>query len=201
MNAAVLQRPSDRPVTPPGFGQPTVVQDPSATQPDKCRASSHHTAAAAGARRASADHPATRGRESAGRAPSHHAGARWSSGRSAKPGPGPSAETRPNPRTNRSPNSGTSYRARFKLHKARLPRSPGRPPEDCRAESPVCRQASGLTRTGNWCRTPVLDRAIRDCRQGSRPATPWSTTRNPGTAVHAAASRLRVPCRAHRAPR
>ncbi|HEV8415215.1 MAG TPA: hypothetical protein VGQ49_16615 [Bryobacteraceae bacterium] len=29
INAAVLQRPSDRPVTPPGFGQPGVVQDPS----------------------------------------------------------------------------------------------------------------------------------------------------------------------------
>jgi len=38
VNAAVLQRPSDRPVTPPGFGQtsfgqPTFTQDPSATQP------------------------------------------------------------------------------------------------------------------------------------------------------------------------
>src|SRR5512135_100417 len=28
VNAAVLQRPSDRPLTPPGFGQPTIGQDP-----------------------------------------------------------------------------------------------------------------------------------------------------------------------------
>jgi len=33
VNAAVLQRPSDRPVTPLGFGQPAVVQNPSAAQP------------------------------------------------------------------------------------------------------------------------------------------------------------------------
>lgn len=33
VNAAVLQRPSDRPVTPPGFGQTIGVQDPSAGQP------------------------------------------------------------------------------------------------------------------------------------------------------------------------
>jgi hypothetical protein len=32
VNAAVLQRPSDRPVTPTGFGQPTFPQDPSAAQ-------------------------------------------------------------------------------------------------------------------------------------------------------------------------
>ncbi len=33
VNAAVLQRPSDRPVTPPGFGQTIGVQDPSSAQP------------------------------------------------------------------------------------------------------------------------------------------------------------------------
>ena len=128
VNAAVLQRPSDRPVTPSGFGQSPACTRPPAGATGKHRRFPHHAAAAAGARRPSADHSATRDRKSAGRTSSHHAGARWSSGRSAKPGTGRPNSDKFRANSQDNPASFERHRVRCPVPRAGPRRTAGRDP-------------------------------------------------------------------------
>ena len=154
----MLQRPSDRPVTPPGFGQtsfgqPSLVQDPSAAQP------------------ANTPLPPITLLPQQGQGPGQGQGALppitlqpgsvnqpgglppitlapvGAAGGQQMPGQIPGQVARP----------GSQQSAGRGGH-----RSLGNPsPEDCQAGSLVCRPDSSLIRTGNWCQPllPLPDKA------------------------------------------